>query len=395
MNGYIYKITCLVNGKVYIGLTTTSIEQRWKGHIMDSKRSSKHLYVSMRKYGINNFKIEQIDATDDFEKLGELERYYIKKYNSTNPEFGYNNTFGGEKCQLDGNPRAKLTVSDVEDIRKEYQLKKLTTSDVWELYKNKISFSAFEKIWQGTTWKSILPEVYTSENKKWHKKNSTLNKVGEKNANSIYADKEVIEIRKYYVNHSLDECFKRYGGKSKSKKSFRSIIDRGYKHLPIYKKNLKKWIQPKLGENDNTRRLKANELNVDGDLLYIKVYSDFCDESKTFFTNSKYYDILSNKTWHFYSNSISTFINGITYPIKNFIIKCNKYEKIYHIDGNIFNLTEENLTKDKCDIVFRNIDKTAFFDDFGKLSMRKMMKKYSTTAKNIKEYYKKHENFKI
>lgn len=391
MKGYIYKITCLVNNKVYIGLTTTSIAQRWKGHIGELKRSSKHLYASMRKYGIDNFKIEQIDETDDFEKLGELERYYIKEYNSTDSEFGYNNTSGGEKCQLDGNPRAKLTVEDVEHIRILYNERKMTCSQCWSLYENRISFSAFEKVWQGVTWKSVLPEVYTEENKRWHKNNSTNIRKGENNVNSIYTDKEVIEIREYYVDHSLDECFKKYGAKSKSKKSFRNIIDRGYKHLPIYKKNCKEWIYQDSNKKNTTRSLKENEFTINDDILYIKVYNDLGNESKIFFTNSKFYDALSNKLWHFYSSSLATVIDGVTFSIKDFIINANKYEKIYHIDGNIFNLMEENLTKDKCDIIFKGVDKSSFFEDFENLSMRKMKKKYNTTEKNIKDFYKKHK----
>ena len=31
--GVIYKITNTINNKVYIGLTTVSIEKRWKGHM--------------------------------------------------------------------------------------------------------------------------------------------------------------------------------------------------------------------------------------------------------------------------------------------------------------------------------------------------------------------------
>lgn len=57
----IYKITNLVNKKVYIGLTTCSLDYRWSRHITESKNvlNTKHLYKSMRKYGINNFIIEK------------------------------------------------------------------------------------------------------------------------------------------------------------------------------------------------------------------------------------------------------------------------------------------------------------------------------------------------
>lgn len=241
MEGIIYKITNIINKKVYIGLTTTSIEQRWKGHLTESKKNTKHLYSSIRKYGIENFKIEKIDSSNDFKKLGELERFYIKKYNSSDPKFGYNNTKGGESNQLDGNPKTKLTVNDVEDIRKMYASKKITIKDAWVLYKDLISFSAFEKIWEGITWKSVLYSVYTEENKKWHKTKSKALK-GMNNGNSNYSDNEVIKIRKYYVNHTLRECYEKFGEKSKTIESFRCMLNYSYKHLPIYKKNLKKWV---------------------------------------------------------------------------------------------------------------------------------------------------------
>lgn len=67
----------------------------------------------MRFYGIENFIIETIDSTDDFIELGQLERKYIKEYNSIDRNFGYNLTAGGESNQLDANPRSKLKVNDV------------------------------------------------------------------------------------------------------------------------------------------------------------------------------------------------------------------------------------------------------------------------------------------
>ena len=240
---YIYKITNLINGKIYIGLTTLTVEQRWKIHVRDSKTNDKHLYKSIRKYGIDNFRVEKIDETNSFKILGELERKYIKEYQSTNPDKGYNLTAGGESNQLDGNPRAKLTVDDVVEIRKIYAENKIGTIECWEMYKDRISYSAFEKVFEGKTWKSIMPEVYSEENKIIHKQMAGKRNKGEKNINSILSDNKVMEIREYYVNHTLRECFEKYGrGKFSSKDSFRFILDKSYSHLPIYSKKNKKWI---------------------------------------------------------------------------------------------------------------------------------------------------------
>ena len=80
--GFIYKITNLINNKVYIGLTTETIEKRWKNHISCVGKIKRHLYNAMGKYGIENFTIEEIDRSDNFTILGELERKYIKEYRS-------------------------------------------------------------------------------------------------------------------------------------------------------------------------------------------------------------------------------------------------------------------------------------------------------------------------
>ena len=193
----------------------------------------------MRKYGIENFTIEEIDKANSFKELGELEKKYIKEYNSQNPDKGYNITAGGESNQLDANPRTKLSVEDVKHIREIYSMCELRCKECWELYKNKISYSAFQKIWEGTTWKSIMPEIYTKENIEIHRKQ--IQNFGSQNGNAIYSDEEVLEIRKYYVNHSLTETYNKLGSKSKSKSGFRSLIDRSYTYLPMYLKKNKCW----------------------------------------------------------------------------------------------------------------------------------------------------------
>ena len=51
-----------------------------------------------------------------------------------------------------------------------------------------------------------------------------------------------IEIRKYYVTHSLQETYEKYGSKSKTKQGFRNLIDQSYLHLPKYSKTKKQWF---------------------------------------------------------------------------------------------------------------------------------------------------------
>ena len=57
--------------------------------------------------------------------------------------------------QGDKNPRAKLKTDDVIQIRYRKYVNQERTIDIYQDYKNRISFSAFEKIVLGSTWKHI------------------------------------------------------------------------------------------------------------------------------------------------------------------------------------------------------------------------------------------------
>jgi hypothetical protein len=96
--GSIYKIV-FRNGKHYIGLTTTSLEQRTKEHRKCAKSGdNKCLYNAIRKYDmIDTFELIEIDTADTIEELCEKEIRYIQEYNSYYlNENGYNMTYGGE-----------------------------------------------------------------------------------------------------------------------------------------------------------------------------------------------------------------------------------------------------------------------------------------------------------
>lgn len=91
-----YKATNKINGKVYIGITTKTLEHRKKTHIRDSKRMDTYFYRAIRKYGEENFIWEVIDTAETKEELSELEKYYINLYDSfDNKNKGYNTTSGG------------------------------------------------------------------------------------------------------------------------------------------------------------------------------------------------------------------------------------------------------------------------------------------------------------
>ena len=91
---YIYKITNTINGKIYIGKTERTVEERFSEHLKDSDRRTfekRPLYSAIRKYGKQAFVVETIEETDFPE---EREIYWIEYYQSF--KYGYNATLGGD-----------------------------------------------------------------------------------------------------------------------------------------------------------------------------------------------------------------------------------------------------------------------------------------------------------
>lgn len=99
--GRIYKIICIPTGKIYIGQTTHTPEQRLKAHIRSACRGSDHkFHRAIRKYGSENFTVEEVSIhyADDKQSLRKIlnkeEISAIKMYDSK--KNGYNSTLGGD-----------------------------------------------------------------------------------------------------------------------------------------------------------------------------------------------------------------------------------------------------------------------------------------------------------
>lgn len=94
---FVYKITNKVNGKVYIGITTQTLKNRWKAHIRDAENSNSRLICrAIKKYGSDNFLIEPIKECGSIAEMRQEEINYIRLFDSMNIEKGYNLTTGGE-----------------------------------------------------------------------------------------------------------------------------------------------------------------------------------------------------------------------------------------------------------------------------------------------------------
>ena len=110
----IYKITNIVNNKIYIGKTTTSLKQRFKEHCQFARniQNQTHLANAIRKYGEESFKIEKIDTAKTNDELNIKEQYWIASLDAINN--GYNLTSGG-----DGGNTYKYKSNEEMDLIKE------------------------------------------------------------------------------------------------------------------------------------------------------------------------------------------------------------------------------------------------------------------------------------
>lgn len=189
----IYKITNLINGKIYIG-KSLNIKARIQAHksyyktnapSKNNKYWHNKLYTAMREFGIDNFSFEVIEECKS-EELDQKEIYWINYYDSYNN--GYNMTLGGDGgSPHETNARALLTLDDVINIRTLYN-NLIPSKEVYPKYQDRISLRGFQKVWRGETWTDVMPEVYTEENKLFHK---TKAKGSKKPHNRILSDEEI------------------------------------------------------------------------------------------------------------------------------------------------------------------------------------------------------------
>ena len=102
----VYKYTS-PSGKIYIGQTCKSLSVR--AYNGEGYCHSTYFYNAIKKYGFENFSCEILKEGLSLEEANYWEAYFINLYNSTNREFGYNISFGGDNHTISEEGRKKLS----------------------------------------------------------------------------------------------------------------------------------------------------------------------------------------------------------------------------------------------------------------------------------------------
>lgn len=103
---YIYRYVNKLNGKIYVG-QTNNLDNKKREHKSDSYNPKSPgynlpIHCAIRKYGLENFKLEVLERIDDCEcqeYIDDREIFYIKECHSKVNEWGYNITDGGQGCR--------------------------------------------------------------------------------------------------------------------------------------------------------------------------------------------------------------------------------------------------------------------------------------------------------
>lgn len=178
----IYKITNVINEKVYVG-ESLDIKKRWYSHRwhLRNRKYDSHFQKSWNKYGEESFEFSILKECL-LEELQYWEEYYINLYESYKPENGYNKDrfSNGSKC------RSEKTVNKMKEKRALQVFSEETKRKISESHKGKKhSKEHIEKIRVKSVGRKHSEE--------------TRNKMREKRAKQVFSDetkRKISESRK-------------------------------------------------------------------------------------------------------------------------------------------------------------------------------------------------------
>jgi len=195
MNYLIYKITNIINNKIYIGKTKEyygneyfGIEGRLKHHLVNAYTKSKwndcpKFYNAIRKYGRESFQIELLEETNEFD-VNESEIFYIDLFGSTDDIIGYNIARGGggrSIVQVNENIREKISKAQSNslmnikpyyndnNIHTGYFARRRESGKVYQKYFTSTKFTIDENLNKAKKWIESIKENKCDTSNKYNK----------------------------------------------------------------------------------------------------------------------------------------------------------------------------------------------------------------------------------
>lgn len=159
----VYVVTNKENGHKYVGITTGSVDKRWREHRFAARHDKgRPLYRAMRKYGEAAFSVEILATASSKEELKQLECEFIQALRTyARDGSGYNLTLGGDGLEKMNSPRgeqssrAVLTEEIVRFIRNPAHANvsnKGMVQAVQDRFGNSLSAETLKSARNGKTW---------------------------------------------------------------------------------------------------------------------------------------------------------------------------------------------------------------------------------------------------
>jgi group I intron endonuclease len=222
----VYKITCTVNSKLYIGITKKGAQKRFEDHMKIRSSGAPRLMEAVKEFGPENFTLEVIDTTDNYRDLCKKEIFYIKKFNSNDERFGLNILKGGQTSEY----AAMKTRRKIRDLSTGKVYDSLTdAAEHTGIPKEMISFVLRGR--QDTTYGKKFEYVDADLRKETQEKR--LKRINKKQETI----KPIIDVKTGVVYESIAEASEKTGlTKNAISRHLRGVsLTRGFIFLEFYK----------------------------------------------------------------------------------------------------------------------------------------------------------------
>lgn len=289
----IYKITNLINGKIYIGKDTVS-DKNYYGSGLLIKRA-------IDKNGIENFKKEIIEECKNNDELCIREKYWIEKYNSNNLEIGYNISKGGDGGDtFSNNPNKEKIRLKISNARRGKKYEDFLPIEKVIQYKERLGKKARERLLGKT-----LEDLYGAEkaSKIKEKQSKTKREINSKIPKKIkikLTDEQIKErklnkLKEKYKNITDIETLKKSYHQFNRRNNLKTFIE--IVGLEMYNIILSELKKPFKHSPETILLLKNNKKNkfLEEKNKLIKFLLDNPDKTRNNYYNSLTSTQISNK----------------------------------------------------------------------------------------------------